>query len=130
MTVVAFTIVNPNPGVKWEDVQKLIKKGCDLARKHGAENFTVLVMTLGGRATNTIGVLSSAVDWGVTPRSSARCWRTPKCRPSCKKVASWPPGSRTSARRSLACNAPPAVCRRSPKRTEITHDGQGGVESR
>ena len=64
MTVVAFTIVNPNPGVKWEDLQKLIKKGCDLARKHDAENFTVLVMTLGGRATNTIGVLSSAVDWG------------------------------------------------------------------
>ncbi len=64
MTVVAFTIVHPNPGVKREDVQKLIKKGCDLARKHGAENFTVLVMTLGGRATNTIGVLSSAVDWG------------------------------------------------------------------
>lgn len=64
MTIVALTIVHPNPGVKREHVQKLIKKGCDLARKYGAENFTVLVMTLGGPATNTIGVLSSAMDWG------------------------------------------------------------------
>ena len=64
MTIVAFTTVHPNPGVKREDVQKLIKKACDLARKHGAENVTVMVTMLGGSATNTIGVLSSAEDWG------------------------------------------------------------------
>ena len=64
MTIVAFTIVHPNPGVKWEDMQKLTKKACDLARKHGAEKVTVQVMMLGGPATNTIGVLASAEDWG------------------------------------------------------------------
>jgi hypothetical protein len=41
-------------------VQKQIKKACDLARKHGAENVTVLVTMTGGPATNTIGVLSTA----------------------------------------------------------------------
>jgi hypothetical protein len=35
----------------------------DLARKHGAENVTVMVTMIGGRATNTIGVLSSTEDW-------------------------------------------------------------------
>jgi hypothetical protein len=40
MTIVALTTIHPNPGVKWEDVQKQLKKACDLARKHGAENVT------------------------------------------------------------------------------------------
>jgi len=63
MTIVGLTTIHPNPGVKWEDVQKQIKKACDLARKHGAENVTVLVTMIGGPATNTIGVLSTAEDW-------------------------------------------------------------------
>ena len=63
MTIVGFTAIHPNPGVKWEDVQKQIKKACDLARKHGAENVTVLVTMVGGPATNTIGVLSTTEDW-------------------------------------------------------------------
>lgn len=63
MTIVQATTIHPNPGGKWEDLQKLIKKGCDLARKHGAENVTVMVTTLGGPATNTIVLLSSAEDW-------------------------------------------------------------------
>jgi hypothetical protein len=62
MTIVQLTTIHPNPGVKWEDVQKRIKKACDLARKHGAENVTVLVTMIGGQATNTIGVLSSTED--------------------------------------------------------------------
>jgi hypothetical protein len=64
VTIVAFTTVYPNPGVKWEDMQKLTKKACDLARKHGAEKVTVQVTMLGGPATNTIGVLASAEDRG------------------------------------------------------------------
>jgi sugar phosphate isomerase/epimerase len=64
MAIVSFTTVHPNPGVTREDVQRLIKTACDLARKHGAENVTVMVTMLGGSATNTIGVLSSAEDWG------------------------------------------------------------------
>lgn len=63
MTIVGCTTIHPNPGVKWEDVQKQIKKACDLARKHGAENVTVLATMIGGPATNTIGVLSTTEDW-------------------------------------------------------------------
>jgi hypothetical protein len=59
VTIVAFTTVYPNPGVTWEDVQKLTMKACDLARKHGAEEVTVQVTVLGGPASNTIGVLAS-----------------------------------------------------------------------
>ena len=63
MTIVQFTTIHPRPGVEWGDVQKQIKKACDLARKHGAENVTVLVTMIGGQATNTIVVLSSTEDW-------------------------------------------------------------------
>ena len=63
MAIVQATTIHPNPGVKWEQVQKQLKKACDLARKHGAENVTVLVTMIGGPATNTIGVLSTAEDW-------------------------------------------------------------------
>ena len=63
MAILQATTIHPNPGVKWDDVQKPLKKGCDLARKHGAENVTVLVTMIGGPATNTIGVLSTAEDW-------------------------------------------------------------------
>ncbi len=63
MTVVALTTIHPRPGVKWDDVQKQLKKACDLARKHGAENVTVLATMIGGSETNTIGVLSSVEDW-------------------------------------------------------------------
>ena len=47
MTIRSVTI-HPNLGVQWDDVQKQLKKGCDLARKHGAENVTVLATTIGG----------------------------------------------------------------------------------
>ena len=63
MTIVSLITVHPNPGVAWDDVQKQLKKGCDLARKHGAENVTVLVTMIGGSATNTVGILSTAEDW-------------------------------------------------------------------
>ena len=63
MTIVQTVLIHPNPGVKWDVVQKQIKKACDLARKHGAENVTVLATMIGGAATNTIGVLSTVEDW-------------------------------------------------------------------
>ena len=62
MTIVSLLTIHPNPG-KWEELQKQLKNGCDLARKHGAENVTVLVTMIGGPATNTVGVLSTAEDW-------------------------------------------------------------------
>jgi hypothetical protein len=63
MTIVSLITIHPNPGVKWDDLQKQLKTGCDLARKHGADNVTVLATTIGGAATNTIGLLSTAEDW-------------------------------------------------------------------
>jgi hypothetical protein len=63
MTIVSLVTIHPNPGVKWDDLQKQLKKGCELARKHGSENVTVLATTIGGEATNTIGLLFTAEDW-------------------------------------------------------------------
>ena len=63
MTIISLVTIHPNPGVGWDDVQKQLKKANELARKHGAENVTTLVTMVGGDATNTIGVLSTAEDW-------------------------------------------------------------------
>jgi sugar phosphate isomerase/epimerase len=63
MAIVQLTTIHPRPDVKWDEVQTQLKKACDLARKHGAENVTVLVTMIGGQETNTIGVLSSVEDW-------------------------------------------------------------------
>ncbi len=63
MTVVAFTAIHPKPGAKWEDLQKHIKKGSDLARKHGAENVTTLVTMAAGPTTGTVTVLTTTADW-------------------------------------------------------------------
>ena len=106
MTIVGLTTIHPNPGVKWEDVQKQIKKACDLARKHGAENVTVMVTMIGGRATNTIGVTSSAEDWTRFGQVQQALLDDPERRPSCLRVARSPDGSRMLARRSRTCNAP------------------------
>jgi hypothetical protein len=63
MTIVATTTVHPNPGAAWADVQTQLKRASDLARKHGAENVTVLVNMVGGQGTNAIGFLTTAEDW-------------------------------------------------------------------
>ena len=63
MTIVSLVTIHPNPGVGWDDMQKQLKKACDIARKHGSENVTVLATMIGGAATNTIGLLSSCEDW-------------------------------------------------------------------
>jgi hypothetical protein len=63
MTIVSLVTIHPNPGVAWDDLQKQLKKACDLARKHHAENVTVLATMIGGSATNTIGILSTVEDW-------------------------------------------------------------------
>ena len=78
MTVVSFTAIHPKPGDKWDDLQKLLKRGIDLARKHGAENVTVLATMIFGPATNTIGVLCSAD--GVAEVERGGCY--PEC-PGC-----------------------------------------------
>ena len=63
MTVVTLMAIHPKPGVKWEDFQKHHKKGCDLARKHGAENVTTMVGMAAGTATGTVTALSTSADW-------------------------------------------------------------------
>src|SRR5262249_29611365 len=68
MTIVATTIVHPNPGVSWDDVQKQLKRASGLARKHGADNVTVMVNMVGGAGTNAIGFLSTADDWAADGR--------------------------------------------------------------
>jgi hypothetical protein len=78
MTVVQVTTIHPRPGVEWGDVQKQIKKGCDLARKHGAENVTVLVTMVGGPATNTIVLLSTAEDWAKYGKAQQAFLNDPK----------------------------------------------------
>jgi hypothetical protein len=65
MTIVATTIVHPNPGVAWDDVQKQLKRASKLSSKHGAENVTVLVTMVGGPGTNAIGFLTTAKDWAT-----------------------------------------------------------------
>jgi tripartite-type tricarboxylate transporter receptor subunit TctC len=65
MTIVATTIVHPNPGTAWDDVQKQLKRATQLASKHGAENVTVMVNMIGGQGTNAIGVLMTAQDWAA-----------------------------------------------------------------
>jgi hypothetical protein len=63
MTVVSFTALHMKPGASWDDIQKQIKKGADLARKHGAENVTTLAGMAAGTATGTLTMLTSSVDW-------------------------------------------------------------------
>jgi hypothetical protein len=63
MTVVSFTAIHPKPGAKWEETKKHLKKGCDLARKHRAENVTALVSMAAGTASGTLTLLFSSTDW-------------------------------------------------------------------
>jgi hypothetical protein len=50
----------------------------DLARKHGAENVTVLATMVGGPATNTIGVLATSEDWATYGKSQQSLQSDPK----------------------------------------------------
>jgi hypothetical protein len=63
MTIVSTVLIHPNSGAPWDEFQKLLGKACEIARKHGAENVTVLATMIGGPATNSIVLLSSAADW-------------------------------------------------------------------
>jgi hypothetical protein len=63
MTVVSTTVLHMKPGASWEDIQKHIKKGSDLARKHGAENVTTMAGIAAGTATGTLTILGTSADW-------------------------------------------------------------------
>jgi hypothetical protein len=63
MAVVQLTAIHTKPGANWEDIQAHIKKGSDLARKHGAENDTTMAAIAAGTATATLTMLSTNADW-------------------------------------------------------------------
>jgi hypothetical protein len=63
MTLVTITALHTKPDATWEDIQKHIKKGADLARKHGAENVTTLAGIAAGTATGTLSILGTSADW-------------------------------------------------------------------
>jgi hypothetical protein len=63
MTVVGLTALHTKPDASWADIQKQIKKGADLARKHGAENVTTLAGIAAGTATGTLTMLVTSADW-------------------------------------------------------------------
>jgi hypothetical protein len=63
MTVVSLTALHTKPGASWGDIQKHLKKGNDLVRKHGGENVTVLAGMAAGTATGTLSILGTTADW-------------------------------------------------------------------
>jgi hypothetical protein len=62
MTIVSMVVGQPLPGADPAEVQTMIRAACDLIRKHGAENVTVL-STVSGAPSNTISVMSTVKDW-------------------------------------------------------------------
>jgi hypothetical protein len=63
MTIVQLIAIHPKPGASWEDLQKHIKKGADLTRKHGGENVTTMVGLAAGTETGTLTMLTTSADW-------------------------------------------------------------------
>jgi hypothetical protein len=63
MTIVSQTVIHPKPGASWDDLQKQIKKGNDLVKKHGAENVATMVGMASGPETGTLSVISTSADW-------------------------------------------------------------------
>jgi hypothetical protein len=63
MTVVSITALHTKPGVSWADIQKHMKQGADLSRKHGAENVTLMAGMAAGPATGTLSIVTTAPDW-------------------------------------------------------------------
>jgi len=63
MTVVSLTAIHQKPGASWAQIQQVLKKGNDLARKHGAENVTAMVGMAAGPATATVTLLTTSPDW-------------------------------------------------------------------
>jgi hypothetical protein len=63
MAIISLTAVHPQPGASWEEIQKNIKAGNDLIRKHGGENVATMVTMLAGEATGTVTSIWTAPDW-------------------------------------------------------------------
>jgi hypothetical protein len=63
MTVIAITMLQLKPGVRWQDAQATIKTGNDLIRKHGGENVTTMAAMLAGEMSGNVGTLWTAPDW-------------------------------------------------------------------
>ena len=59
MTIISIVTVQPKPDAAPDDVQKLLGKAADLARKAGAENVTAVTTVIGGSVTGTGMAISS-----------------------------------------------------------------------
>jgi hypothetical protein len=78
MTIVSLTALHTKPGASWEDIQKHIKKGCDLVRKHGGENVTTMAGMAAGTATGTLTILVTSPDWTSYGKSQDALWADPE----------------------------------------------------
>ena len=63
MAIISLTAIHPQPGTSWEEIQKNVKAGNDLIRKHGGENVATMVTMLAGEATGTVTSIWTAPDW-------------------------------------------------------------------
>jgi hypothetical protein len=78
MTVVSITALHIKPGASWADIQKHMKKGADLTRKHGAENVTMMAGMAAGPATGTLSIVATAPDWASYGQSQDALWADPE----------------------------------------------------
>jgi hypothetical protein len=78
MTVVSLNAIQTKPGASWEDIQKYLKKGNDLTRKHGGENVTTLAGMAAGTATGTLTTLITCADWTSYGKFQDVVWGDPE----------------------------------------------------
>ena len=93
MTVVSLTTIYAKPGASWEDIQKHIKKGSDLVRKHGAENVATMAGMAAGTATGTLTIIGTSADWTSYGKFTDAVWADPETQALANDpnspVASW-----------------------------------------
>ena len=78
MTIVSLIVLHTKPDASWADIQKHIKQGSDLIRKHGGENVTTMVGLAAGTETGTLSMLSTNADWTSFGKSQDAIWADPE----------------------------------------------------
>jgi hypothetical protein len=63
MTIVTAVAIHPRSGEVWDELQKQLKKGIEIVKKHGGENVTLLATVIGGQQTNALTMLVTAENW-------------------------------------------------------------------
>jgi hypothetical protein len=78
MTIVSLTAIQPKAGADWTAIQKQISAGNEIAKRHGAENVTVMATMAGGPATGGVTILTTASDWTAYGRTQDAMWADPE----------------------------------------------------